>query len=494
MENTAHWADAPPMSADDTSLAAAAAPVPLTVDVDGTLICSDLLVESAFGYLSKRPAALLDMLKALKQGKAQLKAAIASETSVNVASLPYDQRVIALIEQARAEGRPVYLASASNERYVRAVADHLGLFDGIFASDDTVNLSSHRKAERLVQAFGMGGFDYVGNDEPDLEVWKCARKRIAVRTSTAVKRRLMAMDRDAHVIEESGSPVKAWAKMLRVHQWTKNALVFVPLLTAQAFGFAHIVQAVVAFVAFSLTASAIYIINDLVDIESDRQHPTKCRRPLAAGTVSILKALAVSPLLVVLAAVASLTVSVKLFGVLFVYLVMTTAYSFSLKRKLLADVVVLALLYSVRVVGGAAAIGVALSQWLLGFSLFIFASLALVKRYTELAARLDADLPDPTNRNYRKADLEVIAALSAAAGFNAVTVFALYISSEAVHTLYHEPTWLWLVCPLLMYWISRVIVLAHRREMHDDPIVFALTDRVSLTTAALIGVFVFAAM
>jgi len=469
-------------------------PVPLTIDVDGTLIRSDLLVESAFGCASKRPGAVVDMMKALKRGKAQLKAAIARETSVNAAALPYDQRVMALIEQARADGRPVYLASASNERYVRAIADHLGLFEGIFASDETVNLSSHRKAERLVEAFGMHGFDYVGNDEADLEVWKCARKRIAVGLSPAVRRRLTAMDPGAHVIEDSGHTLKAWMKMLRVHQWAKNALVFVPLLTAQAFTVAHFTQAVVAFVAFSLTASAIYIINDLVDIESDRQHPTKCRRPLASGTVSILKALAASPILLVLAAAASLTVSVKLFGVLLVYLVMTTAYSFSLKRKLLADVVVLALLYSVRVVGGAAALGVTLSQWLLGFSMFIFASLALVKRYTELAARLDANLPDPTNRNYRKADLEVIAALSAAAGFNAVTVFALYISSDTVHAMYHQPTWLWLVCPLLMYWISRVIVLAHRREMHDDPIVFALTDRVSLMTAVLIGVFVFAAM
>jgi 4-hydroxybenzoate polyprenyltransferase len=249
-----------------------------------------------------------------------------------------------------------------------------------------------------------------------------------------------------------------------------------------------------AFTAFSLGASAVYVINDLVDIQADRAHPTKRRRPLAAGTVPIVPAMALAPVLLLAGGLTALAVSLPFAGVLLCYFALTTAYSFYLKRRMLVDVVGLALLYTVRVIGGAVAVGVVASEWLLAFAVLVFTALALIKRYIELAARLDRGMADPTNRNYRISDLPVIAAMAAAAGLNAVTVWSLYISSEAVAGLYSRPLLLWLVSPALLYWVMRMLLLAHRRAIDDDPVVFALHDRNSFIVLCFIGCVVLAAI
>lgn len=473
--------------------AAAAKPVPLVVDLDGTLLRGDLLVEGAFAHLGRNPAGLPALLAALARGKAALKAHVADATDIDATHLPYDTRVIELIAKARIEGRPVYLASAGNERYIAAVAGHLGHFDGWFASDARENLSSHAKARRLVEAFGEGGFDYIGNDAADLPVWAAARRSIAVHPPASVRRRLLTLDPKAVVLDPPAGQLRNWLRLLRVHQWAKNALVFVPLLTAQAFHPLAIIEALAAFLAFSLAASGVYLINDLVDLDADRKHPSKKRRPLAAGTIPVGQAVLAAPILVTVALAIALAVAPLFAVVLAGYLALTTAYTFYLKRRMMIDVVSLAMLYTGRVIGGAAAISVVVSEWLLAFSMFIFTALALVKRYIELAGRLDANLPDPSNRDYRKADLDIVAALAAAAGFNAVTVFALYVSSPAVHKLYTHPQALWLICPVLMYWIGRMLMLAHRREIDDDPILFAVKDRHSLAAALVIGIILLVA-
>lgn len=466
----------------------------LVVDLDGTLIRSDLLIESGFALAGCRMSAFLAQVPALLDGKAKFKARIAGEVEIDVASLPYDPAVLALIREAKDLGRKVYLASASNQRYVGAICDHLGLFDGWFASDETVNLTGMRKAERLVAEFGAGGFDYVGNSDADLAVWARAHHAIAVGAGEKLRRKVLDLDPEARFIGTPGRSPKLWLKLLRVHQWSKNILVMVPFLTAHQFTLAALSHAILAFVAFSLTASAVYIINDLVDLSSDRGHPTKHRRPLAAGTLPIFAALLLSPIMLVVAFTVAALITPAFLATLFGYFVLTTAYSFHLKRKMMADVVTLAALYTARVIGGAAAIPVELSPWLLAFSMFFFTSLALVKRYVELADRLDRDLPDPSGRDYRKADLDIIATLTAAAGFNAVTVFALYVSSDTVRVLYHHPQILWLVCPVLMYWLGRALMLAHRRLMHDDPVIFALRDRLSLMSFAIIVLIMVAAL
>lgn len=467
---------------------------PLVVDIDGTLVQSDLLIETAFSELGHRPAGLPDMVRALLHGKAALKHHLATSRDFDPADLPYDEEVLARIRAARAQGRPVYLASAANAQLVEAIADHLGLFSGWFASDETTNLSSHAKAARLVEAFGEGGFDYIGNDAADLAVWAQARKAIAIRAPAGVARRLAATTTEVEHLPHARPDWRTWAKLIRVHQYAKNALVFLPLIAAHSFDLGSVLTAFVAAVAFSLCASSVYILNDLVDLAEDRRHRSKRHRPLASGAIPLMHGVVAVPVLLTASMLVAAAVSWPFLAVLVGYFALTTGYSFVLKRMMLIDVITLAMLYAVRVVGGAVAIDVMVSKWLLGFCLFLFISLALIKRYVELAARRDANMPDPANRDYRTGDLEVVTALAAAAGFNAVTVFALYVSSDDVRELYHRPEILWLVCPVLIYWIGRALMLAHRREMDDDPVVFALKDRVSLATVGLAGLLVAAAL
>jgi 4-hydroxybenzoate polyprenyltransferase len=270
-----------------------------------------------------------------------------------------------------------------------------------------------------------------------------------------------------------------WLQQLRVHHYAKNGLVFVPVLTAHAFTLSALSSSFLAFTAFCLCASGAYIINDTADLEADRQHPTKSKRPLAEAKIAPGQALIAAGLVVLCAFLVAAAISPQFLLVLAAYLGITTAYTFWLKRKLLVDVIALSLLYTLRVMGGAVAIEVTLSEWLLAFSLLIFASLALIKRYAELANGLALHVPEPLNRDYKTEDLGVVAAIAAAAGFNAVTVFALYISSDAGLQLYSRPRLLWLICPILMYWIGRALILAHRGLMDDDPIVFALKDPIS---------------
>ena len=466
---------------------------PLVVDLDGTLIKSDLLIETAFASLGEDPTRAGAMLGALRGGKARLKDAVAATAVLDPELLPYDAEVLAEIDRARADGREVYLASASNHRLVAAVAEHLGVFTGWMASDAHTNLSAGRKAQRLVEQFGAGGFDYIGNSVDDVPVWQVAATAITVRAPKGVTRRLVRDGHHVRVIPAQPPTVRDCLRLLRVHQYVKNGLVFVPLVTAHAFTLASIVQSVLAAVAFCLCASSVYIINDLADLAADRAHPTKSRRALASGKIPLGYGLLAAPVLLFAAIVTALAVSLPLTGVLLGYFALTFSYSFVLKRKMIVDVVALALLYSIRVFGGAVAIGVPISEWLLTFSVFIFMSLALIKRYVDLSDRLDHGRADPTNRNYKRSDLDIVAALAAASGFNAVTVFALYIASDNVKQLYTQPHLLWLLCPVLIYWISRTILMAHRRHVPDDPIVFALRDRVSYVVLAIcLGVLLLA--
>src|SRR5579871_5862268 len=392
---------------EDRVLSRAESEVPLVVDLDGTLIRSDLLIESGFAYLGHNPLRLFSLLAIFGKGKALLKAVIAAQATIDVTHLPYDERVLGLMDEARRQGREVYIASASNERYVAAVANHVGA-DGWFASDSMVNLSREQKARRLVETFGKARFDYVGNDSNDVPVWSVCRRGWAIHPPQRVRATFEARGYDVTIISPPKGRLGAWIKLIRVHQWAKNALALVPLLTAQKFDIASLIDAVGAIVAFSFAASAVYIVNDLVDLDADRKHPSKKHRPLAAGTVPILAAFPAALALLVLAFVLALIIAPPFAVVLLTYLVLTTAYTFFFKRKMLVDIVILAALYTIRVIGGAAAIAVPVSEWLLAFSMFIFTSLALIKRYVELTGRLDADLPDPSNRNYKISDLDVV--------------------------------------------------------------------------------------
>jgi 4-hydroxybenzoate polyprenyltransferase len=470
---------------------------PLVVDLDGTLIRSDLLIESGFAYLKSAPHRLFEPLLWLARGgKAALKARLADATSVDVTVLPYDAAVIEWLTAERAAGRSLVLATASHERYAQAISAHLGLFDKIFATDGSVNLSARNKRDRLVAEYGEKGFDYAGNSHDDVAVWRSAQRAYVVNPHNGVERAARKIGNVERVIESRPALVKTWSKSLRLHQWLKNLLVFVPLLAAHMLGSPEpVLAALLAFFAFGLCASSVYLLNDLLDLEDDRHHPVKRKRPLASGALPLTWGLGLVPALLVGAfAIAWTFLPWRFSMVLFGYYALTLAYSMFLKRQVMVDVVVLAMLYTTRIIAGTAAIGSHLTFWLLAFSMFIFLSLALVKRYAELQAMQTRGFVKARGRGYLASDLPLLSSLGAASGYLAVLVLALYIQDANTTGLYRHPQAIWLACPLLLYWVSHMWIITHRGLMHDDPIVFAARDRISLAVIALCGLVFWAAI
>ncbi len=419
-------------------LPTAAAARTLVIDLEGGLLRSELLMEALFSS----PGRLLARFGAGgRPGMAAL-TDILARAEIDYAHLPYDPDVLNQALAARACGEKVYLVAGRFADHAAGIAAHLG-FDGVVASADLA----------------------AGEDLP---------------FDRGVIARIAARSRGR-------ASLKTWAKALRVYQYAKNTLVFVPVITAHQLNFASFGSALLAFLAFSACASGAYLMNDLLDLAADRQHPTKRHRALAAGDLPISSALSAIPVLWLFAVAASLCISPLFLAVLGAYLATTVAYSLVIKRKMLVDIVTLAGLYTLRIVAGAVGVGVVLSEWLLIFSLFVFTSLALIKRFSELSMRESAGLSDPSNRDYRVTDLQIIAAMAAASAMNAVTVFSLYVSSSAVTPLYSRPWMLWLLNPLLLYWFGRALMMAHRREMPDDPILYAFRDGPSrIAVAAMI--------
>ena len=460
-------------------------PVPLCVDLDGTLIRTDLLVESMLSLLRANPLYLFRFPGWLLGGKARFKREIADRATVDIAALPYDARMLEWLHGDAATRRRV-LCTASDRKFADAVAAHVGAFDEVLASDGVHNLSGHSKARRLSELFGDRGFDYAGNERRDLPVWGRARRAIVVNASASVTRQAERVGRIERVFERGGSRSRAWLKALRLHQWLKNLLVFLPLMTAHLmFRPGAVLQSSLAFLSFCLCASGVYLLNDLLDLEADRQHPRKRLRPFAAGTLPLAAGLVAAPLLTLAAFALALAIS-KLFALaLACYYLLTLAYSFVLKRIALLDTIVLAGLYTTRIIAGTFALRIPLSFWLLAFSMFLFLSLAMIKRYTELRLLLQSGDSRAAGRGYAVDDLALVQSLGAASGYLAVLVLALYINSTASEALYRHPVVLWMLCPLLLYWISRAWLIAHRGDMHDDPVVFAVSDRTSLLLLAI---------
>ncbi|WP_313147987.1 UbiA family prenyltransferase [Stenotrophomonas sp.] len=450
----------------------------LCVDLDGTLLRSDLLYESLLALLARSPLFALLVPFWLLRGKAYVKRQLASRVTLQVETLPYDERVVAMLRAT--PQRPRVLCTASDRLLVQSIADHLGVFDEVIASDGARNLAGQAKAEALVERYGERGFDYLGNHRVDLPVWKHAAGAVVVNASESLTNQASAQTRLIDHLPGQPGGLRTWIKALRLYQWLKNLLVLVPLLTAhRLFEPEAVVNAALAFLAFGLCASGVYLLNDLLDLAPDRQHPRKRKRPFAAGTLPLFHGLVATPLLTLAGFALALWTSPAFALVLLIYFITTLAYSFTLKRIVMIDVVVLAALYTVRIIGGAFAIDSPRSFWLLAFSMFIFLSLALLKRYTELTAAATQGKQNASGRGYSVADLPLVQSFGTAAGYIGVLVFALYINSPDSLRLYATPQVLWLLCPVLLYWISRAWFVAHRGDMHDDPIVFAARDRVS---------------
>jgi 4-hydroxybenzoate polyprenyltransferase/phosphoserine phosphatase len=469
----------------------------LAVDLDGTLCRTDTLHEALFATLTAHPAALPGMVSKLSEGKAAFKAKVVETTVLPASGLPMNAKVIEVIEAARADGREVVLVTASDKAQAEAIATELGLFDRVIATGmeevEGVNLGGSAKADYLEKIFGPKGFDYIGNDFVDVPVWAKAARALTVGASEKLNR--AAQEVNANVVHldppQSGTDRALTAlRAMRPHQWSKNLLIFLPMFAAHnALVFP---AALAAFVAFSLLASSVYVLNDLVDLSADRAHPRKRTRPFAAGEIPISHGLLLAVGLIVVALLVAILFTPPAFLLtLGSYYIITFAYSLWLKRKLIIDVIVLAGLYTWRLIGGSVATEVELTPWMLGFSMFLFLALAAVKRQAELT---DFDArgiigPSP-GRAYMSEDLPMVRSIAIAAGHASVMVLALYIASPDILKLYKNPVMLWALCPLVLYWLLRMVMVTHRGRMTDDPIVFAAKDWVSrgiiLTAAAVI--------
>ncbi|WP_275790893.1 UbiA family prenyltransferase [Pararhizobium gei] len=465
--------------------------IPLCVDLDGTLVAADTLWEGAAIIILRNPLLLFSIVYWMFKGKARLKYEIAARTGREAADWPYREAVLNRLKLERASGRDVILVTGAAETVALGVAEHAGVFSSVLHSTREINLTNRKKRERLIEQFGEGGFDYMGNSRDDIPAFEAARKAIVVAPDAAAEnwRRM----HDAERLDIGKFDRLAPLKSIRVHQWAKNVLIGVPMvLNHDILQVQALVNVVFAFFAFSFLASAVYVINDLSDLTNDRRHPKKRNRPLASGQVSVPVGLAT--VLALILASLSLTAALPLnFAlVLGFYAIATTAYTFVLKRKLLVDVFTLAGLYTVRIVAGAAATGTELSFWLLSFSIFFFLSLALVKRYVELDeydGRSGSQVP---GRGYLSVDFEMVGQAGVASAFTAALVLALYIHSKEMQEMYQQPWALWPLCPLVLYMLLRIWMLARRRMLHEDPVVFIMRDWRSLLTMAIGAVLVLA--
>ncbi len=460
---------------------------PLVVDVDGSLIGGDLLIEGIARLLSVSPLSLLALpfwlAAAMVRGRSGLKRRIAEAVPLPPDTLALNPAVLDEIAAAQAAGRSVWLASASDARAVAPLAETVGAA-GCLASDGRINLAGEVKAAALVARFGERGFDYIGNERRDLAVWKRARRAIGVGLAARLARKVRALDGEARFLPALGDRPRDWFRALRPHQWVKNVLVFVPLAAAHETDAGPYLVAAGVFAALSAVASGTYLLNDLLDLPHDREHPAKRHRPMAAGKVPLLPMIGIGAALVAggLALAFYLSAAAGLWVLL--YLAVACAYSLSLKRQTFLDVVTLAMLYAVRVLAGAAAVSVALSPWLTAFFLFLFLALAIVKRQGELRG---SDRSASGGRAYLAEDFPVMAALGAASGVASVVILTLYIQSPETAERYARPEFLWLLCPLLLYWLGRMALLAGPPRgpvdrNNDDPLSFTLRDRTSWLT------------
>ena len=467
----------------------------IAVDLDGTLTLTDTLHESVLALVRNNPFFLFLLPFWLMKGIAYLKSKVAENSVLDVSTLPFNLPLLNWLSEEKKNGAKIVLCTAANVKVAQAVAKYLYLFDDVISSDAKINLKGINKRNALEERFGKNGYDYAGNSNADMDAWAGASQAIVVNANGAVHRKASQVASVSHTFPSDSVSFSDWIRELRVHQWLKNLLLFVPLLAAHQLGNVQALSALlIAFVSFSLCASAVYITNDLFDLENDRRHPRKRNRPFASAKLPIIQGVAVAPLLIFISIGLGLLVGTEFLIVLLLYLLLTVSYSLFLKRIVLVDCLALATLYTIRIIAGGAAVSLTLSFWLLAFSVFIFLSLALVKRYAELLVQLQAGESVAHGRGYQVSDASLLQTFGVSSGYISALVIALYMRSEDVLSLYAQPTAIWFVLPILLFWVSWVWLKAARGEMHDDPIVFAVKDRASLLVAGLTAVvFIYAA-
>jgi 4-hydroxybenzoate polyprenyltransferase len=469
----------------------------LVVDLDGTLVLTDMLFESLILFIKFRSYRILFLLMHLLRGKVEFKNFISNEIEglLNVKSLPYNQKLIKWIYDQKKNGAKVFLATATHESIAKKIGLHLKLFDGIFATKN-INLKGLVKKDCLISAFGKKGYEYVGNAKSDLPVWESSSICYIVAPELGVLRAAQKINKVEIIFNSRSSYFFNLISSLRAHQWTKNILIFVPLFASHNFFDLHLLsQSVIAFLTFGLCASSAYLTNDLLDLQEDRLHATKRLRPIASGQFPIFHAFMLVPILLSISFCISALLLTKVYClVLFFYFTLAVTYSLYLKRLAIFDVTTLAILYITRIVAGSTSNNLPISLWMFLFCMFIFLSLAFLKRYTELFDQRQASSREKSlGRGYFPSDFELLTSYGIASGYISVLILALYFNDPLSIALYKNQLWALLSCPLLILWISRMWLIAHRGEMHDDPVLFVIKDTTSIVIGALfILCFVFA--
>jgi 4-hydroxybenzoate polyprenyltransferase len=465
---------------------------PICVDLDGTLTFADTFFETLILFIKKNPIKILKVFIWLFIGKAYLKKKLAESVHLDPKLLPYNFQLIEWLRLRRNSGHKIILCTGSDFLIANSISNYLGFFDLVIASDGYVNLTGKNKANLLSTHFGDSGFIYVGNSYSDLYVWNVADKIGTVNFSSILNKYIFNKKEVVFEFNTSSNQLINWAKELRIYQWLKNLLLFAPFFAAHRFyDLDTLVFLFIAFLAFCLNASAIYIINDLFDLESDRRHPHKHKRPIASGSISIYNGFFVSFILLAASFLLALSISFSFLFFLLIYFFITNLYTLKLKQLILIDCFVLALLYTLRILIGNIIINLQFSFWLLSFSIFLFLSLAFVKRYNELLSLSKTSGFYVHGRGYQVDDLSMIRTFGICSGFVAVLVFSLYLNSADVLRLYTHPEWLWGSVVVLLFWINWVWLSCHRDKIQDDPIIFAVKDRVSLLCGVMFLSFFF---
>ena len=465
----------------------------LCVDLDGTLIRGNVLWECVLVLLRTKPTTLLLLPFWLLSGRASLKRKVAARVHLNPASLLYRQSVVDLLRGEKANGRRIVLTTAADRESAEAIANYLGVFDEVHATDGQVNLKGKNKAAFLVKQYAETGFEYVGDSAADVEVWRRASGAYVVGSESRARQAAAVTTLRITIVEPRAS-ARTWVNALRGHHWAKNLLLFLPLALSHNLSVEPILRTIIGFVLYGFCASGLYILNDLLDLHSDREHPWKKERPFAAGDISIPEGLLASFILLSGALGTGFFLDAQFGLALLGYAALTMLYSLYLKKIALLDVFVLSSFYSFRILAGALISATPLSQWFLAFSLFFFLSLAMAKRYSELFHASDLIEAGKSGRGYRSGDREVLLALGVGSSFSAVVIFSLYIHSQDVRVLYSSPEFLIFLCPIVLYWLSRTWLLAHRGELKEDPVTLAIRDRVSYVVALASGAVIAASM
>lgn len=471
----------------------------LAVDLDRSLIAGDLFLESLVQFLKREHAfgAWKVVAWFFRGGVPLVKTKIAERVAVDPATLPYNDDVLNLIKELTQDGWTAVLATGAAEPHAAPISEYLGIFAATFTTEADLNLKGKNKFLRIEKAFPTyASFRYIGDSASDIPLWHKADLAYVVRPSRLLRYRLQLQRISFRDLDEQSAVTtfRKVLKALRAYQWVKNLLILVPVIAAhQLFDSAVIQKSLIGFLAFSFAASSIYIVNDILDIPADRAHARKKNRPLARGDLRLETALILSLCLAILAGVLGWYAQTDFLAALAAYFVITSLYSFRLKQIAVIDVITLACLYGLRVFAGGILTGIVLSKWLITFSLFFFLSLALLKRFSELrlAKSETAALP---GRGYSPSDAVPVGIFGIASGYTAALVFSLYLSSPELGSNYQSPSILWLMLPIIVWWISRSWILAFRGQISDDPIEFALKDRPSYVALGAIFLLMMLAM